>query len=318
MKTSSNIALLERAASDFQYKETERHPESVQISRQFKTQIVKLEKIEFVSIHEMRKWKKEEPSLILMWQYDHDQNALLTLINRYGPFIYSQIRKHINARPNCRHDREELYQHAVLALITAVSRFDFTKNARLSTYAKIYIKNSISQYALDFQYPYRIGTSSDERKAIYAALNRKKKKEKYSQHSPLNQSDFTWIKKKTRANDKIVKDAIQCIGHSVCSVETIKNTANASTTHEDVETLLSREKAFEILESLSSRYKSKKDIKKYTVYTQLIKYGDVNIEELAKLFDVTEERVRQIRKQIRNDMKSILVKNKITPSELSL
>ena len=123
-----------------------------------------------MSAEKMAQNRSEEPELIKAWQEDGCAQSLTLLIKRYGPMIGSQIQKILAGRSVGIAHRPDLEQEANIAFIQAVSNFNPDYGTPLSSFAMSHIRKTLLRYALDFRHSYRIGTSSSERKAFYAAL----------------------------------------------------------------------------------------------------------------------------------------------------
>ncbi len=121
----------------------------------------------------MDRYRAQEPDLIRAWQEDGCDKSLTLLIGRYKPMIGAQIQKILAGRSIGATHRPDLEQEANLAFIHAVSSFDPKFGTHLSSFAINHVRKTLLRYALDFRHSYRIGTSSAERKAFYAALARR-------------------------------------------------------------------------------------------------------------------------------------------------
>ena len=81
-----------------------------------------------------------ERQLIHDWQQKGDRHALEELMLSHARLVYHSVRK-VNKTPS---DTEELVSEGLLGLIKAANMFDLDQNVRFSTYARWWVRNSVT------------------------------------------------------------------------------------------------------------------------------------------------------------------------------
>lgn len=265
-----------------------------------------------VSRERMDQWRREEPALIRAWQDNSSSEALTVLLKRYNGLIRSQTSKILAGRSVSMSHRADLEQEASLAFIQAVGRFDFNANTPLSALVTKYIRNTLLRYSLDFRNSYRIGTGSDERKAYYAALTRRAQRIHEGESENLTDVDIAAIQKQTGASEKSTKRAVDAIYSNTCSVEAAldveTDTNDQVQSTEDMSIL----RALKVLEPFVADL----DARKAEIFRQFITKGEVDNQELSRAFDLTPERIGQIRREMLCDMADHLAKAGISSADV--
>lgn len=259
----------------------------------------------------MARNRAEEPKLIKAWQKNGSDAALTTLIERYKPMIHSQIKKIIAGRSVGPAHRQDLEQEATLAFIQAVSTFDPRVGTPLSSFAITHVRKTLLRYALDFRHGYRIGTSSNERKAFYAALTRRAQRIHEGKSEMLTPEDIAEIQEATGASRQSTQRAVNSIYATSTSVEDAPDLSDQRGS-DDTESTISMNAAMEalapFLESLDERQKA--------IFQSYLSEEDLSAQDLADRFGVTPERIGQIRRDMLADMAFFLKKHGIQASDL--
>lgn len=76
----------------------------------------------------------------------------------------------VNNKSKNYQDKEDVRQSAMIGCIRAIESFDPTKNTRLSTIAKLYIRSEVDDYLNKNSRPSTIYKTKDERKVYYNAI----------------------------------------------------------------------------------------------------------------------------------------------------
>ena len=255
--------------------------------------------------------RAEEPALIEAWQKKGCAKSLSTLITRYAPMIGSQVHKILSGRSVGITHRNDLEQEANLAFISAVSSFDPSYGAYLSSFAMNHVRTTLLRYALDFRHAYRIGTSSAERKAFYAALSRRAERIHNGDSEMLTDEDIKAIQKNTGASKKSTQRAVTSIYASQTNFDDepeIAGQAESGETEHDI-SLTSAMTALEpFIETLDARQQA--------ILKAYLADDDINAQALGEAFDLTAERIGQIRRDMLADMAIFLKKQGIEAADL--
>ena len=259
----------------------------------------------------MAQYREEEPELIRAWQQDGCAESLTCLLNRYRPLIGGQIQKILAGRSVGAAHRMDLEQEANIAFINAVSNFDPDFGTYLSSFATNYIRKSLLRYALDYRYTYRIGTSSSERKAFYAALALRADHVHAGKSDVLNDEDIKSIQKSTGSSEKATRRAVASIYASRTNIDDapdLVETDNADVAEKDLAINVAMQTLKPFIEGLGPRQKA--------ILQAYLKDEDIDAYALAEDFNLTPERIGQIKRDMLADMALFLKKQGIEADAL--
>jgi RNA polymerase sigma factor (sigma-70 family) len=259
----------------------------------------------------MARNRAQEPDLIKAWQQDGCAQSLTLLIKRYAPMIGSQIQKILAGRSVGIAHRPDLEQEANIAFIQAVSNYNPEFGTQLSSFAMNHIRKSLLRYALDFRHSYRIGTSSSERKAFYAALAKRADRIHDGKSDVLSEDDILSIKTQTGSSEKSTRRAVSSIYASRTSVEDapdIESHENSDDTEHDIALSSAMEALAPFVAKLNERQRA--------IFQAYLLEEEVDAYALAEQFDLTPERIGQIRREMLADMALFLKKQGIEAADL--
>jgi RNA polymerase sigma factor (sigma-70 family) len=255
--------------------------------------------------------RAEEPALIRAWQEDGCSKSLSTLISRYAPMIGSQIHKILAGRSVGIAHRNDLEQEANLAFISAVSSFDPSFGTHLSSFAMNHVRSTLLRYALDFRHSYRIGTSSAERKAYYAALSRRAERIHAGDSEVLSDEDIVAIQKNTGSSFQSTKRAVASIYARSTNLEDEPDLADghgAEVMENDISVTSAMDALAPFIATLDDRQEA--------ILKLYLADEDINAQEMANTFNLTAERIGQIRREMLTDMAMFLKKQGISAQDL--
>jgi RNA polymerase sigma factor (sigma-70 family) len=256
-----------------------------------------------VSTDTMSRWRKEEPALIRAWQEENSEQALETLVRRYTSMFKAQISKILAGRAVSIAHRADLEQEAALAFVEAVNRFDFSRETQLSTLAANYIRNSLLTYTLSFRNGYRIGTSSDERKAYYAALSMRAARMRKGKSDILDNADIAHIQASTGASAKATKRAVEAIYTQMTGVEAAADLTPETCEITETDTDMSVSCVMEMLAPVIEAF----DDRKKVIFAQQSGALEIDNHQIADRFQITTERVGQIRREMMAELHETLI-----------
>lgn len=257
------------------------------------------------------KWRSEEPALIKAWQDRGCERSLSTLLERYQGFFRSQVNRIVTGRSLPDGHYADLLQEAQLAFIKAVSGFDPQKGCQLSTFVLNHVRPTLLKYALDFRHSYRIGTGSGERKAFYAALSRRAANVQSGKGDVLTDKDIEEIHTRTGASRKSTDRAVKSLYTSQADISDGFDIAS----EEDPEDHLSSmaiKRAMRVLAPFIAAL----DERQKAVFDCFLSDRSVPAQDLAERFDVTPERIGQIKRNMLTDMGIYLKQNGIHSNDL--
>lgn len=108
----------------------------------------------------------EERQLIEAVQTKNDQKALQTLVTSHDPMIIAMAND-VARRNTFTNHTEDLRAIGLQQIIETIYKFDPSKGARLSSFAKQKIRGAMLHYVLEMRLPVRTSTSAAERRAFY-------------------------------------------------------------------------------------------------------------------------------------------------------
>jgi len=247
-------------------------------------------------------WQGEEPALIARWQDAACAASLTLLLHRYEKLIHAQVRLILSRGALNRNHRADLIQEASLAFVRAVSDFDPEAGIRLSTYATRSIRGALLTYVLNFRNGYRVGTSSDERKAFYAAISMQNKRIAAG-HSPnLNDADIETIRTATGASARATARAVQSIHSRMTAIEEAEALPLDRNPQDETSKSLSQHSAMQVL----APFIEELDDRKSAIFRHMTAQNPVSVREIADRFDITPTRIGQLRREMLKEMRDHL------------
>jgi RNA polymerase sigma-32 factor len=287
-----------------------------------------LKSINFIKSHRKLLTEEEEKELFREWKETKDQNLLMKIIIHYSPII----RKAAKELSSYQIDQEELISEGILALIRAAERFDTERNIRFATYARHWCKGIMYGYITKNYFLVNICTNHNK-KTLFFEL-RKIIAIELKEHSTFN---VTYelakeLSKKFDVSERDVYNIANIIRNGYDSLdEPIKNNDDSEITRGDLipsesslEDMVIKDKSFQfyktVLDDVMDKILTTRE-KKIFVSQELSYSEDVKtLESLGQEFNISKERVRQIRNGAKQKVETELLKmakeNKLNVSDM--
>lgn len=246
--------------------------------------------------------RAQEPFLIKAWRETRDAKSLSRLIDNYRPLFGNQIKKILAGRAINKEHRDDLQQECRLAFITAVESYDPTKNASLATHAQNHIRNALLQYSLDFRSSYRIGRGSDERKAYYAAQKLRARKAD-SGNGYINETEIEQIAKSTGASVKATRRAVET---TQASQTTLDEEHDALTSGDHGEKYIASSARAHAMAEVKGFLAGISERNRQIITRSFLSDDDPSNVELSEDFEVSPERIGQIKKEVLKNLQEHL------------
>ncbi len=270
----------------------------------------------FVQSHRVLLTEDEERTLFEKWHRTKSNDVLTEIVKAYTPII----RKSIRELASYRADEEELVSEGLLALVEAAKRFDLDLGLRFSTYAKGWVKGIMLGYITKSFFMVNVCTSHEKKKLFFKI--RRMIAEELTKRGKFKMSHELAEELSTKYNVdyKIVHSIYDMIRQPWVSLDEPSSFQDSNTTFIDhvnadtpsVETIMEQVDGAEfhttIINSAMERVLDSREKRIFTAQVLTEKDEVVILEDLGKEFDITRERVRQIRDRARNKVRNELLR----------
>ena len=277
---------------------------------------------------EQRRMSDEESlRLINFCQKIKNSPAFNKLLNNFAPLINAELKKIgiLEYSPKYK----EFRTITDFAFYQAVLHFNPLKKAKLSTLAYFYIRGALREEYRKFKFPFHVPASPNLTKIFYNYEKKKKEIELKGRALDPNLSEEIVIAKMLNVKPSEVAVMREIMQKNYYSLDQeIKNNDGEKTTHKELLTsedysnsyddidssvfqspediFLNKKKdekiKLTIQKSMSQLNSREKDIIKNLFMNK--KYKKVNLEDLAKKFKISKERVRQVKEAALKKLKS--------------
>lgn len=232
---------------------------------------------------------------------DGNKTAIASLVEKNKRFIYQNVKQLQKQHPNICYTEEDLFQQGCIGLLTAIEKFDRSRDFKFLSYASSWIRQSISRNIMDTGYLIRIPVHFFEK---MVRVNN------YRRENPtLSLTELTRLIISSESNDGDItneNDISLCLKYSEQYLNTLslnvlvgegedtellnfQKDIITPTVEEIVISNLMRPDIDKAMESLTDREKG----------VLRLRYGFDNhqtrtLEEIGHVYGVTRERIRQI------------------------
>lgn len=232
--------------------------------------------------------------LISAWQNDQDNDARAEILNDYQTLFRKAIAEAMRGRTLSEAHRMDLEQECLMAAMKAIDSFDRSQGTKLTTFLFMHVRGALKRYILSFRAPCRLGTSSNERKAYYAAQRLRTTRMTEGQET-LTQEDINLVAKDAAVSEKIAERAVLSMSAIPVDLDSISEFAVEP---DHTETSMERDaqaKAMAMFELMKDKLPER--MADIICTTFLSHHTDNVFQRLADKYDLTPRRVRQIQKE---------------------
>ncbi len=261
--------------------------------------------------------KQEENDLFDLWEKTGNNNVLLQIVQAYSPIIQRCVREMSGYKAN----PEDLRSEGVVAIIEAAKRFDRTRG-RFSTYAKRCVSGIMLGYIIKNYFPVNVCTSHGKKKLFYAIRKMvaitlvKKGRFTMTRDIALKLSDEFGVEEKIVFSlyDMIRRPNISLSDHIHSPAFDSEYTVEEHMTITDDDVDVHAEFTDMSVHSniIATAMDQVLDARERKIFVSqvLIPHEDrIILEHLGREFNISKERVRQLRNSAFNKVKSAIIAN---------
>ena len=270
---------------------------------------------DFIQNYRVLLTEQEENDLFDLWEKTKSDKVLLQIVESYSPIIQRCVREVSGYKAN----PEDLRSEGVVAIIEAAKRFDRTRG-RFSTYAKRCVKGIMLGYITKNYFPVNVCTSHGKKKLFYAIRKMvaitlvKKGKFDMTRDIALKLSEEYGVE------EKIVFSLYDMIRRPFISLSDRIGTEGFDSDHTVEEHMASLDSDVDVSAEISDIIVHRKiitnamdqvlDARERRIFTSqvLIHREDrVILERLGEEFDISKERVRQLRNSAYEKVRAAII-----------
>ncbi len=270
---------------------------------------------DFIQNYRVLLTEQEENDLFDLWETTKSDEVLLQIVQAYSPIIQRCVREVSGYKAN----PEDLRSEGVVAIIEAAKRFDRTRG-RFSTYAKRCVKGIMLGYITKNYFPVNVCTSHGKKKLFYAIRKMvaitlvKKGKFDMTRDIALKLSEEYGVE------EKIVFSLYDMIRRPFISLSDRIGTEGFDSDHTVEEHMASLDSDVDVSAEISDIIVHRKiitnamdqvlDARERRIFTSqvLIHREDrVILERLGEEFDISKERVRQLRNSAYEKVRAAII-----------
>lgn len=225
------------------------------------------------------------------WKTRRDSAALQRLIGDYMPMFHAEIARAMRGRTLQESHRDDLVQECAQAMIVALDGLDPNRAQYLTPYLARHIRGVVRRYVLDFRAPCRLGTSSDDRKAYYAAQRLRVDRLTQGQEQMTHQ-DVAAVARDSATSMAVAQRAVMAMQSGAIDLEEVEVACSAPDGLEQLAEKDARTKAMAAFERLVADLPER--TRAIVCGTMLTHKSEGAVARLAERYSLTPRRVRQI------------------------
>lgn len=237
----------------------------------------------------------EQPSWVkdIILSQNGDQEARARVVNDNIPLVWSLVHRFKNGH----YDKEDLFQIGCLGLLKAIDRFDVSLELRLSTYAVPIILGEIKKHFRD-----------DGAIKVSRSLKEANIKINYAKNKLTN------LLNRDPQIEEIAKEVCMDVGDVVMAMESnyYPTSLNEPIFEKDGSSLFVEDRiCIDESEKLLNEFALKEELKKLDEEERMLIYYryylELNQEEIAKKFNVSQVQISRLEKKIVEKLRKQLV-----------
>lgn len=269
----------------------------------------------FVEAHRILLTREEEIELFSKWRNAKGALAeryLTDIVKAYSPIIKATIREFSGYRE----DPEELTSEGLYAIVQAAHRFDMESGFRFSTYAKSWVRGVMLGFITKNYFPVNICTSHAKKKLFFAIRRRIAYELKTNGNYEMSMTEANEFAKEFELTPEDVIALYEMIRKPPVSLADPVHNEDGSMTRLDfvkdsspnTDELFSEEFRHEfhrrIILEVANHVLAPREHAIFLSQTLADKDHVKTLETLGEEFDISKERVRQIRNQAVDKVKA--------------
>jgi RNA polymerase sigma-32 factor len=245
--------------------------------------------------------REKERAISLLVYENKDEDAAQELVKSNLRLVVKIALEYYNTYLNLL----DLIQEGNVGILRAANKYNPHKGTKFSSYAAFWIRAYILKYIMDSWSMVRVGTTQGQRKLFYGLKKETRRLEALGIH-PESET----IALSLQVKEKEVEEMKQRVYSSDVSLETpvygdgdetIMDTLRSD---EDVHETVSRKEELELLSKRLTEFKEHLNYRAAFIFDHRILSDEPQtLQEIATVFNVSREWVRQIEKRLRGKLK---------------
>lgn len=248
--------------------------------------------------------ENEEITLAKQWFYEQDKKAAQQLVLAHLKFVVKIARSYLGYKLPL----SDLIQEGNIGLMKAVKRFNPEVGVRLVTFSIYWIKAEIHEFIIKNWSIVKIATTKAQRKLFFKLRSYNKKlnnsalsnveQKNIAKNLDVNEKDVKEMEKRLNFKDYLLGDEVNNnFNEETDSFNISKNYLIANEKNNPETALLTFDWQQNISKRLKQAIENLDERSKFIVLARWLNKDKMKLNEIAKRFTISSERVRQIEKQ---------------------
>jgi RNA polymerase sigma factor (sigma-70 family) len=249
--------------------------------------------------------------LIQAWQTTRSARALEALVADYQPLFRAEIGRALRGRTLTSDHQADLMQECIKTLIGALDGYKPDICASIAPYLSRHIKGVVRRYVLDFRSACRLGTSSDDRKAYYAAQRLRVDRLQAGQDGLLDH-DIEAVARDSATSRTVAARAVAAMSSGSVALDEVE-TELADPLGDGAHILAEKDALLKAMSAFERHVATLPERTRTIVCETMLGHKvEGAVARLAERYDLTPRRVRQIQSEGLMALRALMENDSIT------